>query len=230
MVFSNNGIRGTQSISLGPVGNVFVSSSNWQGTKSIMTYCWTCLYAVSRVHILSLPQPSGRSNTERNTAPKKEQWLIFGKPSISSAEHSESCCLFFECPTHFKRLAFVLKSYETLTWKSIICHSQFVQFFRSLFLIHYFIPVPSGTSLWLDTLRLTSKWRWNNVWDWKRGIHYTSHYIKHLPKSTEEEALYIILILLMSLNLTHGFYMGQSLFTWMLHRVGLDYMRQEGGR
>lgn len=172
---------------------------------------------------------SHQEGQTHSVTPKKGQWLIFGKPSISSAEHSESC-LFFECPTHFKRLAFVLKSYETLTWKSVICHSQFVQFFRSLFLIHYFIPVPSGTSLWLDTLRLTSKWRWNNVWDWKRGIHYTSHYIKHLPKSTEEEALYIILILLMSLNLTHGFYMGQSLFTWMLHRVGWDYMRQEGGR
>lgn len=155
-----------------------------------MTYCWTCLYTVSHVHILSLPQPSGRTNTQCNTAPKKEQWLIFGKPSISSAEHSESCCLFFECPTHLKRLAFVLKSYETLTWKSIICRSQFVQFFRSLFLIHYFIPVPSGTSLWLDTLRLTSKWRWNNVWDWKRGIHYTSHYITLTKKHWRRSSVY----------------------------------------
>lgn len=58
VLFSNNGILGTQSVSPGPVGNVFVSSSNWQGTKSIMTYCWTRLYSVSHVHVLSLPRPS----------------------------------------------------------------------------------------------------------------------------------------------------------------------------
>lgn len=64
-----------------------------------------------------------RTNTQCNAAPKKEQWLMFGKPSISPAEHFESCCLSFECTIHLKWLAFVLKSYETLTWKSTICHS-----------------------------------------------------------------------------------------------------------
>lgn len=58
VLFSNNGILGTQSISLGPVGNVFVFY-NWQGTKSIMTYCLTCLYSVSHVHVLNLSYQKG---------------------------------------------------------------------------------------------------------------------------------------------------------------------------
>lgn len=61
-LFSDNGILGTQSVSRGPVGNVFVSSSNWQGTKSIKTHCRTCLYSVSHARILSLPQPSERTS------------------------------------------------------------------------------------------------------------------------------------------------------------------------
>lgn len=55
----------------GPVGNVFVSPSNWQGTKSIMTYCWTRLYSVSHVHVLSLPRPSGKGEHTRWRRAKK---------------------------------------------------------------------------------------------------------------------------------------------------------------
>lgn len=57
VLFSSNTI-GTQSVTLGPVGIVFVSPSNVQGTEAIMTYCWFCLYSVSQIHVLSLPQPS----------------------------------------------------------------------------------------------------------------------------------------------------------------------------
>lgn len=64
VLFSTSGILGTQSISASPVGNVFVSSSDWQGTKSIMTYCRTSLYSVSPSHVLSLPRrPSERTCT-----------------------------------------------------------------------------------------------------------------------------------------------------------------------
>lgn len=43
----------------------------WQGTKSIMTYCWTCLYIVSHVYVLILPQPWERTNTQWDCAKKK---------------------------------------------------------------------------------------------------------------------------------------------------------------
>lgn len=72
VLFSNNGIRGAQSISLGPVGNVFVFS-NWQGTKSIMTYCWTCLYSVSRAcpQSTSAIRKDKHTHTHSNTVPKR---------------------------------------------------------------------------------------------------------------------------------------------------------------
>lgn len=70
----------------------------WQGTKSIMTYCWTCFYIVSHVYVLILPQPSERTNTQRDCAKKKERWLLFGRPSISVVERLESYCCLLNAP------------------------------------------------------------------------------------------------------------------------------------
>lgn len=135
VLFSNNGILGTQSVSLGPVGNVFVSSSNWQGTKSIMTYCWTCLYSVSHVHVLSLPQPSER--TPHTVTLRQKRAVTDVWQTIDQSSGTFWMLLFFFWMHHwFEWLPFVLKYCEKLTRKSTACHSQFVLSPRSLFLIN----------------------------------------------------------------------------------------------
>ena len=108
-----------------PVGNVFVSPSNWQGTKSIMTYCWTCLYSVFHVHVLSPPRPSERTNPHSNTAPTKQtkqHWLMFGRPSLQSCGTVwKERCLSSERSTHL--IDFLLFSSVMSHWQEKVeCH------------------------------------------------------------------------------------------------------------
>ena len=130
----------------GPVGNVFVSPSNWQGTKSIMTYCWTRLYSVSHVHVLSPPRPSGKGEHTRwrraKQKKKKKGAVTDVWQTIDQSRGTFWTPLFVFWMHHsFEWLPFVLKILWDIDKKKKRKKKQCVtpnlcQSSRSLFLIH----------------------------------------------------------------------------------------------
>lgn len=89
VLFSNNGILGTQSISLGPVGDVFLFQKagdkiNHDLLLDLPLQCLSCTCPQSTSTIR-------KGQTHIVTLCQKEHRLMFGRPLISLVEHFERC-------------------------------------------------------------------------------------------------------------------------------------------